>query len=57
MDVFFDLLEKHNTIWGNVSTYIQKDSDSESVYDKNYLKTKIKSHGDKVTDFSDKKIS
>ena len=57
MDVFFDLLEKHNTMWGNVSTNIQKDSDGESVYDKNYLKTKIKSHGYKVTDFYDKKIS
>ena len=26
------------------------------VYNKNYLKTKIKSHGDEVTDFYDKKI-
>ena len=26
------------------------------MYNKNYLKTKIKSHGDQVTDFYDKKI-
>ena len=26
------------------------------VYNKNYLKTKVKSHGDEVTDFYDKKI-
>ena len=26
------------------------------VYNKNYLKTKIKSHGDEVTDFYDKEI-
>ena len=28
----------------------------EPVYNKNYLKTKIKSHVDEVTDFYDKKI-
>ena len=32
------------------------DINSESVYNKNYLKTKIKSHGDEVTDFRNKKI-
>ena len=34
----------------------KKKIDSEPVYNKNYLKTKIKSHGDKVTDFYDKKV-
>ena len=34
----------------------KKEFDSEPVYDKNYLKTKIKAHGDEVTDFYDKKI-
>ena len=34
-----------------VSTDIKKEFDSEPVYNKNFLKTKMKSHGDKVTDF------
>ena len=49
-----DLLEKYNTIWDKVSD-IRKEFDSEPVYNKNYLKTKVKSHGDEVTDFYDKK--
>ena len=50
-----DLLEKYNTIWDKVRVEIKKEFDSESVYNKNFLKTKIKSHGDDVTDFYDKK--
>ena len=48
-----DLLEKH-TIWDKVSADIKKEFDSEPVYNKSYLKTKVKSHDDKVTDFCDK---
>ena len=44
------------TIWDKVSADIKKEFDSEPVYNKNYLKTKMKSHGDEVTDFYDKKI-
>ena len=51
-----NLLEKYNTIWDNVSADIKKEFDSEPVYNKNYLKTKIKSHGDGFTDFCNKKI-
>ena len=51
-----DLLEKYNTIWDKVSAVIKKEFDSEPIYNKNYLKTKIKSHGDEVTDFSIKRI-
>ena len=51
-----DLLEKYNTIWDKVSADAKKEFDSEPVYNKNYLKTKIKSHGDEVTDFYAKKI-
>ena len=47
-----DLLEKYNTIWDNVSADIKKEFDSEPVYNKNYLK----SHGEEVTNFYDKKI-
>ena len=51
-----DLLEKYNTIWNKVGAYIKKEFDSDSVYNQNYLKTKMKSHGDEVTDFYDKEI-
>ena len=51
-----DLLQKYNTIWDKVSTNIKKEFDSKPVYNKNYLKTKIKSHGDEVTAFYDKKL-
>ena len=47
-----DLLEKYNTIWNKVSANIKKEFGRELVYNKNYLlKTKIKFHGDEVTDF------
>ena len=51
-----DLLEICNTIWDKVSADIKKEFDSESSYNKNFLKTKIKSNGDEVTEFYDKKI-
>ena len=51
-----DLLEKYNTIWDKVSADIKKEFDSELVCHKNFLKTKIKSHGHEVTDFYDKEI-
>ena len=42
--------------WDKVSTDIKKEFDSKPVYNKNVLKTKIKSHGDEVTDFYHKKF-
>ena len=51
-----ELLEKYNTIWDKASADIKEESDSEPVYNKNYLKTKIKSQGNEVTVFYDKKI-
>ena len=42
-----DLLEKYNTIWDKVS---------EPVYNKEFLRTKIKSYCDEVTDFYNKNI-
>ena len=55
MDVFFildgNLLEKYNTIWDKVSADIKKEFDSRPVYNKEFLKTKIKSHGDEVKYF------
>ena len=46
-----ELLEKCNAIWDKVSADIKKELDSEPVYNKNFFKTKIKSHGDKITGF------
>ena len=51
-----ELLEKYNTIWDKVGTDIKKEFDRQPVYDKNYLKAKVKSYGDKVTDFYDNKF-
>ena len=51
-----NLLEKYDTIWDKVSVDIKKGFDSDPVYNKNFLKTKIKSHGNEVTNFYDKKI-
>ena len=50
------LLEKYNAIWDKVSTDIRKEFDSEPVYNKEFLKTKIKSHGDEIADVYDKEI-
>ena len=48
-----NLLGKYNIIWDKFSADIKKEFDSKSVDNKNFLKTKIKSH---VTNFYDKKI-
>ena len=46
-----DLLKKDNTIWNKVSVNIKNEVGSNPVYNKSFLKTKIKSHEDKVTKF------
>ena len=51
-----DVLEKHNTIWNKVNAYAKQEFDSEHVHSNELLKTKIKSYGDKVTDFYNKNI-
>ena len=51
-----DLLEKYDTIWDKVSAGIKKQFDSGPVYNKEFLKTKIKSRGDEFKHFYDKKI-
>ena len=48
-----DLLKKCNTIWDKGSADIKKEFDSNPIYNKKFLKTKIKSHGDEVADFYD----
>ena len=51
-----DLLKIYDTTWDKASVDIKKEFDCEPVYNKEFLKTKIKYHGDEVTDFYDKKI-
>ena len=51
-----NLLNKYNTIWDKVNGDIKKEFDSKPIYNKKFLKTKIKSCGDEVTDFYDKEI-
>ena len=50
------LLEKSNINWNKVTADIKKKIDSKPFYNKEFLKTKIKSHSDEVTDFYFKKI-
>ena len=51
------MLEKHNEIWDKVSKVMKKGFDSEHVYNDKYLKTKIKSYGEKInTNFHDDKV-
>ena len=50
-----DLLEKYNTIWDKVSADLEKEFDGDSLYNEEYLETKIKSHGDEVIDFCGRK--
>ena len=52
-----DLLEEYHTFQDKVSADMEKEFDSDPVYNKNYLKTKIKSHGNEVTDFYDKRFT
>ena len=51
-----DLLGKYNTISDKFSANIKKEFDNKTAYNKLFLKTKIKSHDDEVTDFYNKKI-
>ena len=48
--------KRNNTIWDKVSGELKKEFDSKPVHNKHFLKTNIKSHGNKVTDFCDKEI-
>ena len=60
MDVFLikddDLLGKYNTIWDKVSSDIKEEFNSEPVYNKTFLKIKIKFYGGAATYFHDKEI-
>ena len=51
-----DLLQEYNTLWEEFRADIEKEFDRKPVCNKNFLKTKINSHGNKITDFNDKKF-
>ena len=51
-----DFLEKYNTIWDKGNADIKKECDSKPVYNNKFSKTKIKSSGNRVADFYDKKF-
>ena len=52
-----ELLKQHNKIWKNVKNTIYKEFDSDPVYNKKYLKTKMKSYNGKInTNFHNNKI-
>ena len=44
-----ELLKKYNEIWEKVKNSLNKEFDSEPVYNKKYLKAKIKSYNGKST--------
>ena len=44
-----DLLKIYNFTWDKVSAEIKQEFDSEPVYNKLFLKTKVKSYGDEAT--------
>ena len=50
-----DLLEKYNIIWLKVNA-VKKEFDSEPVYNKKFLRTKIKSYSDEARDFHDREM-
>ena len=51
-----ELLKNYNDVWNKVSNSIKKEFDSEHVYNKNFMKTKIKSYGDEATEFHNKEM-
>ena len=54
-----NLLKKYSKIWEKISNLMNIEFDSEPVYGDNnkYIKTKIKSYGDKIyTNFQGKKV-
>ena len=51
-----DFLAKYNATWDKVSANMKKESNSEPVYNKKFVKTKTKSTGVAATTFHDRKI-
>ena len=56
LNEYVNLIEKRNKIWDKVGADIKIEFDCEPVYCKEILKPKIKSHGNEITDFYEKKF-
>ena len=50
------IVKKYN-IWNDITNSIKQELDSEAIFNKRFLKTKIKSYSDEATDFHDKEIT
>ena len=51
-----DLVKKYNNTWNEASNSIKKGLDWEPIYNKNLLKTKLRSYGGEATDFHDEEM-
>ena len=51
-----ELLENYNEIWDKVSNSMEKGFHSEPVYNEKYVKIKIKSYEEKITNFHGNKV-
>ena len=51
------IVKKYNNIWNDITNSIKQELDSEAIFNKRFLKTKIKSYSDEATDFHDKEIT
>ena len=51
-----ELLVKYNGIWNRFSNSINKELDCEPIYNKKFLKSKIRSYDHEATDFHDHEI-
>ena len=60
MDVFLieddELLERYNDIWNNVRNSIKNELDCEPIYNRKFLKNKIRSYGNEAKDFHDNEM-
>ena len=54
--IFYQKNTFGNSIWDKVNADIKKEFDNHPVYNKIFLKTKIKSDGAEIADFHDKEI-
>ena len=51
-----ELLETYNGISNRVSNSIKRELDCKPIYNEKFLKIKIRSYGDKTTDFHNKEV-
>ena len=51
-----ELLKKYHQIWNKISSNIKTEFESKSIYNKKFLKIKIKSHDNEAKEFHDQDI-